>query len=313
MRIVSLAGGIGGARFLRGLQAAAPDAELTVVVNTGDDITLYGLRICPDLDTVMYTLGGGIDEQRGWGRQDETFHAKAELEAYDVPTAWFGLGDRDLATHLVRRQMLDAGFPLSEVTRALCARWQPGAALLPMTDDQVETYVRVELDGRERAIHFQEWWVKHRAALPARAIVAVGAERSTPAPGVLDAIAAADVVVLPPSNPVVSIGTVLQVPGIAEALRAKTVVGVSPVIGGAPVRGMADACLSAIGVETNAEAVGRHYRARSDGGLLDGWLVDTADAAATVPGVEVRAVPLLMTDLPAAAAMARAALDLAGA
>jgi len=313
VRIVSLAGGIGGARFLRGLQAAAPDAELTVVVNTGDDITLYGLRICPDLDTVMYTLGGGIDEQRGWGRQDETFHAKAELEAYDVPTAWFGLGDRDLATHLVRRQMLDAGFPLSEVTRALCARWQPGAALLPMTDDQVETYVRVELDGRERAIHFQEWWVKHRAALPARAIVAVGAERSTPAPGVLDAIAAADVVVLPPSNPVVSIGTVLQVPGIAEALRAKTVVGVSPVIGGAPVRGMADACLSAIGVETNAEAVGRHYRARSDGGLLDGWLVDTADAAATVPGVEVRAVPLLMTDLPAAAAMARAALDLAGA
>ncbi len=313
MRIVSLAGGIGGARFLRGLQAAAPDAELTVVVNTGDDITLYGLRICPDLDTVMYTLGGSIDEQRGWGRQDETFHARAELEAYDVPTAWFGLGDRDLATHLVRRQMLDAGFPLSEVTRALCARWQPGAALLPMTDDQVETYVRVELGGRERAIHFQEWWVKHRAALPARAIVAVGAEGSTPAPGVLDAIAAADVVVLPPSNPVVSIGTVLQVPGIAEALRAKTVVGVSPVIGGAPVRGMADACLSAIGVETNAEAVGRHYRARSDGGLLDGWLVDTADAGATVPGVEVRAVPLLMTDLPAAAAMARAALDLAGA
>jgi len=313
VRIVSLAGGIGGARFLRGLQAAAPDAELTVVVNTGDDITLYGLRICPDLDTVMYTLGGGIDEQRGWGRQDETFHAKAELEAYDVPTAWFGLGDRDLATHLVRRQMLDAGFPLSEVTRALCARWQPGAALLPMTDDQVETYVRVELDGRERAIHFQEWWVKHRAALPARAIVAVGAERSTPAPGVLDAIAAADVVVLPPSNPVVSIGTVLQVPGIAEALRAKTVVGVSPVVGGAPVRGMADACLSAIGVETSAEAVGRHYRARSEGGLLDGWLVDTADSGATVPGVEVRAVPLLMSDLPAAAAMARAALDLAGA
>ncbi|CAN5296329.1 2-phospho-L-lactate transferase [soil metagenome] len=313
MRIVSLAGGIGGARFLRGLQAAAPDADLTVVVNTGDDITLYGLRICPDLDTVMYTLGGGIDERRGWGRQDETFHARAELEAYDVPTAWFGLGDRDLATHLVRRQMLDAGFPLSAVTQALCSRWQPGAALLPMTDDQVETYVRVELEGRERAIHFQEWWVKHRAALPARAIVAVGAESSTPAPGVLAAIAAADVVVLPPSNPVVSIGTVLQVPGIAQALREKVVVGVSPVIGGEPVRGMADACLAAIGVATSAEAVGRHYRARADGGLLDGWLVDTADAGATVPGVEVRAVALLMSDLPAAAAMARAALDLAGA
>ena len=313
MRIVALAGGVGGARFLRGLQKAAPDAELTVVVNTGDDITLYGLRICPDLDTVMYTLGGGIDEQRGWGRQDETFHAREELQAYDVPTAWFGLGDRDLATHLVRRQMLDAGFPLSQVTQALCARWQPGATLLPMTDERVETHVRVAVDAGERVIHFQEWWVRHGAALPARAIVSVGAEQAKPAPGVLEAIAAADVVVLPPSNPVVSIGSVLQVPGIAEALRTRPVVGLSPIVGGSPVRGMADACLTAIGVETTAEAVGRHYGARSGGGLLDGWLVDTADTGATVPGVEVRAVPLLMTDLDATAAMARAALDLVGA
>ena len=313
MRIVALAGGIGGARFLRGLQRAAPDAELTVVVNTGDDITMYGLRICPDLDTVMYTLGGGIDEERGWGRQAETWSAKQELQAYDVPTAWFGLGDRDLATHLVRRQMLDAGYPLSQVTQALCARWQPGATLLPMSDERVETHVRVAVDGGERVIHFQEWWIKHRAALPAAAIVAIGAEQATPAPGVLEAIAAADVVVLPPSNPVVSIGTVLQVPGIAEGLRNKTVVGLSPIVGGAPVRGMADACLSAIGVETSAQAVGRHYGARSEGGLLDGWLVDTTDSGVTVPGVEVRAVPLLMTDLDATAAMARAALDLAGA
>jgi LPPG:FO 2-phospho-L-lactate transferase len=313
MRIAALAGGVGGARFLRGLQAAVPDAELTVVVNTGDDITLYGLRICPDLDTVMYTLGGGIDEERGWGRQDETFHAKQELAAYDVPTAWFGLGDRDLATHLVRRQMLDAGYPLSAVTAALCARWQPGAVLLPMSDDRVETHVRVRLEDADRVIHFQEWWIKHRAALPASAIVAVGAQAARPAPGVLEALAAADVVVLPPSNPVVSIGTVLQVPGIAEALREKVVVGLSPVIGGAPVRGMADACLAAIGVPTTAEAVGRHYGARKDGGLLDGWLVDESDAGATVPGVEVRAVPLLMTDLAATAQMARAALELAGA
>jgi LPPG:FO 2-phospho-L-lactate transferase len=182
-----------------------------------------------------------------------------------------------------------------------------------MTDDRVETHVRVRTDGGERVVHFQEWWVRHRAALPASAIVAVGAEQATPAPGVLDAIAAADVVVLPPSNPVVSIGTVLQVPGIAEALRTKTVVGLSPIVGGAPVRGMADACLTAIGVETSAQAVGRHYGARSQGGLLDGWLVDTADVGVTVPGVEVRAVPLLMRDLDATAAMARAALDLAGA
>ena len=311
MRVVALAGGIGGARFLRGLRAAAPDAEVTVVVNTGDDITMYGLRICPDLDTVMYTLGGGIDEVRGWGRTDETFRAKEELTAYGVPTAWFGLGDRDLATHLVRRQMMDAGYPLSQVTQALCARWEPGMVLLPMTDDRVETHVRVREDGDERVIHFQEWWVRHRAALPASAIIAVGADTATPAPGVLDAIAAADLVLLPPSNPVVSIGTVLQVPGVREALAAKTVVGVSPIIGGAPVRGMADACLDAIGVETSAQAVGRHYAARSSGGLLDGWLVDTSDAGVTVPGVEVRAVPLLMSDLDATAAMARAALELA--
>jgi LPPG:FO 2-phospho-L-lactate transferase len=316
VRITALAGGIGGARFLRGLQAAAPDAELTVVVNTGDDITLYGLRICPDLDTVMYTLGGGIDEERGWGRQDETWSVREELRAYDAPTAWFGLGDRDLATHLVRRAALDAGYPLSAVTAALCQRWRPGAVLLPMSDERCETHVLVDdpdRPGRRKAVHFQEWWVRHRAQLPAHAFVSVGADDAKPAPGVLEAIAAADVVLLPPSNPVVSIGTVLQVAGIREALADRTVVGVSPVVGGAPVRGMADACLAAIGVDTTAEAVGRHYGARSAGGLLDGWLVDTADAGATVPGVEVRAVPLLMTDLDATAAMARAALDLAAA
>ena len=312
MRIVALAGGVGGARFLRGLRAAVPEAELTVVVNTGDDITLYGLRVCPDLDTVMYTLGGAIDEERGWGRAGESFRAKEELAAYGVPTAWFGLGDLDLATHLVRRQMMDAGFPLSQVTAALCERWQPGATLLPMTDDRVETHVVVDTDNGRAAIHFQEWWVRHRAALTAHAIVAVGAETAVPAPGVLDAVAAADVVVLPPSNPVVSIGTILQVRGIREALAGRPVVGLSPIVGGAPVRGMADACLEAIGVATTAEAVGRHYGARSAGGLLDGWLVDTVDAAARVPGVEVRAVPLLMTDLDATAAMARAALDVAG-
>jgi LPPG:FO 2-phospho-L-lactate transferase len=309
MRIVALAGGIGGARFLRGLRHEVPDAELTVIVNTGDDITMYGLRICPDLDTVMYTLGGGIDSERGWGRDGETFVVKDELAAYDVPTTWFGLGDKDLATHLVRRTMLDAGFPLSQVTAALCQRWQPGATLLPMSDDRVETHALVEVDGARKAIHFQEWWVRHRAALVAHAIVAVGAETAAPAPGVLEAIDAADVVLLPPSNPVVSIGTILQVKGIREALEDKTVIGLSPIIGGAPVRGMADACLDAVGVETTAEAVGRLYGSE----LLDGWLVDTTDDAVTVPGVVVRAVPLLMTDLAATAQMARAALDLAGA
>ncbi|GAA4607067.1 2-phospho-L-lactate transferase [Actinoallomurus liliacearum] len=309
MRIVALAGGIGGARFLRGLQQAAPEADITVIGNIGDDISLFGLRVCPDLDTVMYTLGGGINEEQGWGRADETFTIREELAAYEVGPSWFTLGDRDFATHIVRTQMLDAGYPLSAVTEALCERWKPGVRLLPMSDDRVETHVVIEEEQGRRAVHFQEWWVRLHAQVPARSIVAVGAEDAKPAPGVLEALDAADFVILPPSNPVVSVGTILSVPGIRPAVAAKTVVGVSPIIGGAPVRGMADACLTAIGVETSAGAVAAHYGAD----LLDGWLVDTADAAleGDLDGIAVRARPLLMTDVDAAADIARAAVDLA--
>jgi LPPG:FO 2-phospho-L-lactate transferase len=309
MRIVALAGGIGGARFLRGLQHTAPQADITVIGNTGDDISLFGLRICPDLDTVMYTLGGGINEEQGWGRADETFTLRDELSAYEVGPSWFTLGDRDFATHIVRTQMLEAGYPLSAVTEALCDRWRPGVRLLPMSDDRVETHVVIEDGEGRRAVHFQEWWVRLHAEVPARSIAAVGAEDAKPAPGVLEAIEAADVVILPPSNPVVSVGTILSVPGIRSAVAAKTVVGVSPIIGGAPVRGMADACLTAIGVETSAGAVAEHYGAD----LLDGWLVDTADAALAgdLGGITVRSRPLLMTDVEATGAIARAALDLA--
>ncbi|WP_030168930.1 2-phospho-L-lactate transferase [Spirillospora albida] len=308
MKIVALAGGIGGARFLRGLRAAAPEAEITVIGNTGDDISLFGLRVCPDLDTVMYTLGGGIDEEQGWGRSGETFAVKDELAAYGVGPSWFGLGDRDFATHIVRTQMLAAGYKLSAVTEALCARWRPGVRLLPMTDDQVETHVVVtDPEKGRRAIHFQEWWVRLRASVPAESIGAVGADDAKPAPGVLAALDEADVVLFPPSNPVVSIGTILAVPGIRDAVAANTVVGVSPIIGGAPVRGMADACLTAIGVETSAAAVGALYGP----GLLDGWLVAEADADVRVDGVEVRSRPLLMSDPEATEELARAALDLA--
>jgi LPPG:FO 2-phospho-L-lactate transferase len=310
MRIVALAGGIGGARFLRGLRAAAPEAEITVIGNTGDDISLFGLRVCPDLDTVMYTLGGGINEEQGWGRVDESFTVKEELLAYGVGPGWFGLGDRDFATHIVRTQMLAAGYPLSAVTEALCDRWKPGVRLIPMTDDQVETHVVISDERGKRAVHFQEWWVRLRASVPAESIAAVGADDAKPAPGVLDAIEAADVVLFPPSNPVVSIGTILSIPGIRDAVAAKTVVGVSPIIGDAPVRGMADACLTAIGVETTARAVAEHYGA----GLLDGWLVDETDAATAAEGIEglaVRSRPLLMSDPESTAAIARAALDLA--
>ncbi len=233
MRIVVLAGGIGGARFLRGLKRAVPDADVTVIGNTGDDIHLFGLKVCPDLDTVMYTLGGGIDEEQGWGRSDETFHLKEELAAYGVGPDWFGLGDRDFATHIVRTQMLGAGFPLSAVTEALCDRWQPGVRLIPMTDDRVETHVAVELDGERKAVHFQEYWVRLRASVPAQAVVPVGAEQAKPAPGVLEAIGEADVILFPPSNPVVSVGTILAVPGIREAIAdaGVPVVGLSPIVG----------------------------------------------------------------------------------
>ncbi|CAN5140004.1 2-phospho-L-lactate transferase [soil metagenome] len=315
MHVVVFAGGIGGARFLRGLSAALSDGDqVTAVVNTGDDITLHGLRICPDLDTVMYTLGAGIDSDRGWGRSGESWTVQQELAAYGAEPGWFGLGDRDLATHLVRTRMLDAGYPLSAVTAALCDRWKPGVTLLPMSDQRVETHVVVDTDGGRRAIHFQEWWVRHGGARPALEFVQVGLESAQPAPGVLAAIAAADVLLLAPSNPVVSIGTILAVPGIRAAVRstAAPVIGLSPIIAGAPVRGMADRCLPVIGVPTSAAGVAAHYGARSAGGVLDGWLVHTGDTA-EVSGVEVRAVPLLMTDLPATAAMAQAALDVADA
>jgi LPPG:FO 2-phospho-L-lactate transferase len=264
----------------------------------------------------MYTLGGGLDEERGWGRVGETFAVRDELNEYGVGPAWFGLGDRDLATHLVRTQMLDAGYPLSAVTTALCARWKPGVTLLPMSDDRVETHVTVtEPDAGRRAIHFQEWWVRYGAALPAEAIVAVGAKEAKPGPGVLEAISEADVVVLPPSNPIVSVGVILAVPGIREAIRAASapVVGVSPIIGGAPVRGMADQCLRSAGIEVSAEAVGRHYGARAEpgDGLLDAWMVDTTDADAQVPGLRVVAMPLLMPTPAEAATLASAALEVA--
>jgi len=319
MRITALSGGVGGARFLRGLLSVLDgDDAVTVIGNTADDIDVYGLRVCPDLDTVMYTLGGGIDEQRGWGRADETWNARSELAAYGVAPEWFGLGDRDLATHVVRTQMLRAGYSLSDVTAALCTRWQPGVRLLPMSDDWVETHIVVaEADGSRRAIHFQEYWVRLRASVPALDVVAVGADAADPAPGVVAAVLESDLVLLPPSNPIVSIGTILAVPGIGAAMKQTTapVVGLSPIVAGAAVRGMADQLLSGLGIEGSAAGVALHYGARSEGGYLDGWLVHTTDGSDLARlrdgGLVAEAVPLLMTDPQSTAAMARAALSLA--
>ncbi|WP_072687945.1 2-phospho-L-lactate transferase [Rhodococcus marinonascens] len=318
MKVTVLVGGVGGARFLQGvLKLLSADAlhRITAVVNVGDDVWMHGLRICPDLDTCMYTLGGGIDTERGWGHAGETWSAKEELAAYGAKPDWFGLGDRDIATHLIRTQMLRTGFPLSAVTEALCNRWQPGVTLLPVTDDRSETHVVITdpEDGEQRAIHFQEWWVRHRAKVPTHSFANIGAEQAAPAPGVLEAIESADIVLLAPSNPVVSIGAILAIPGVRGALRTTEakVVGISPIIGGRPLRGMADECLDVISVETSAEAIGRHYGARSATGILDGWLIHDTDTA-EVPGVNVRRVPLIMTDPDATAEMVRAAFDVAG-
>ncbi|MGN6751670.1 MAG: 2-phospho-L-lactate transferase [Intrasporangium sp.] len=315
MRITALAGGVGGARFLRGLlhhleRTRADRTELTIIGNTGDDITLFGLRVCPDLDTLLYTLGGGVHETQGWGRADESHHVAEELAALGATPTWFSLGDKDFATHIYRSQLLGQGMPLSEVTRLLASRWglpQRGVSLLPMTDTPVETHVVVTEGERTRAIHFQEWWVKHRAALPAERFVVAGLDRATPAPGVLDALRGADVVLLPPSNPVVSIGIILGVPGVRDALRGSRapVVGVSPLVGGRPVRGHADVCLQTIGVDSTSAAVAGLYA-----DFLDGWLVDESDQMAGTSRPLVSARPLLMSSVEAAADIAGAALDL---
>jgi LPPG:FO 2-phospho-L-lactate transferase len=321
MRITALAGGVGGARFLRGLRAhfdrtpTLSDATVTVIGNTGDDINLFGLRVCPDLDTIMYTLGGAVHQEQGWGRADETHAVQGELEAYGAQPQWFSLGDLDFGTHIARSQWLGQGLSLSEVTARLCARWglpDRGVRLLPMTDSPVETHVVIGGEGQtpQRAVHFQEWWVRMNAALPAQKFVAVGMDRAAAAPGVLEAIREADIILLPPSNPVVSIGIILGVPGVRDALRgsAAPVVGVSPLIGGAPVRGHADVCLTSIGVDSTTAAVAGLYA-----DFLDGWLIDDTDAPAVGfdSRLEVQSRPLWMRDLGTAADIAGAAVDLA--
>jgi LPPG:FO 2-phospho-L-lactate transferase len=320
VKITVLSGGVGGARFLRGLRhhlrETLPDgsggttAEVTAVVNTGDDMWLNSLRIAPDLDSIMYTLAGANDEVRGWGRIGETERVSAELTAYGIGWPWFTLGDLDLGTHITRTHYLRTGLPLSEATARITTRWNLGVTLLPVTDDEVETQVVTD-DG---TMHFQEWWTRHRASLTARRFEQQDVGTATPAPGVLKAIAHADVILVAPSNPVVSIGTILGIPGIRAALveTSAPIVGVSPIIAGSVVRGMADACLTAIGVQTSAEAVALHYGARDSGGLLDAWLVDETDAASaaalSASGIATTAVPLWMRDLDSSAQVAADAL-----
>jgi LPPG:FO 2-phospho-L-lactate transferase len=287
--------------------AGGTSAEITAVVNTGDDMWLTGLRIAPDLDSIMYTLAGANDEERGWGRIGETERVSGELRAYDVGWPWFTLGDLDLGTHIARSHLLRSGLTLTATTQRLAARWDLGVTLLPVTDDEVETQVVTD----EGSMHFQEWWTRHRASLPARAFEQLGVQDASATSAVVDSIESADVIIVAPSNPVVSIGTILGIPGVRGALASTsaTIAGVSPIIAGSVVRGMADACLTAIGVATSAEAVALHYGPRSAGGLLDTWLVDESDSAAvpaiTAAGIVAVAVPLWMRDLDSSARLAR--------
>ena len=312
-RTVVLAGGVGGSKFTLGVrEALGADADTTVVVNTGDDLWLSGVRLQPDVDSIVYALAGVNDTQRGWGRTGDSERVHEELQAWGAGWPWFTLGDLDLGTHLARTGWLREGLTPTRVLQRMQQRWPLGARLLPMTDSEVDTHILLA-DGSR--MHFQEWWTRHRAALEPVAFENPGVADAAPAPGVLEAIAEADTVLLAPSNPVVSIGPILAVPGVREALQTTTarVVGVSGIIGGRVVRGMADVCLTAIGVETRADAVAAHYGARSAGGILDAWLMAEEDAvlAPAVDALGIRTVvaPLWMTDAAASAAIVRAALE----
>jgi len=275
--LTALAGGVGAARMLRGLAGVVPAATITAVVNTGDDVVLHGLHVSPDLDTVVYTLGGANDEERGWGLAGETWTAMEALERYGGQ-AWFRLGDRDLATHLFRTQRLAEQATLSEVTAEVAAAWSVGVRLLPMSDDRVETRITVAgpAPGTSVEIGFQEWFVGHRHALAVERVRFEGAADARPAPGVLEAVAGADRVVICPSNPIVSIGPILAVPGVSEAVQARRddVVAVSPIVAGAALRGPADRLLRDLGHESSVVGVARLYAP-----LASSLVIDEADAA----------------------------------
>ncbi|WP_432428794.1 2-phospho-L-lactate transferase [Salinilacustrithrix flava] len=299
-----LCGGVGAARFLRGLLAVVPPSSVTAIVNVADDTELHGLHISPDIDTVTYTLADAIDPDRGWGLRDETWHAMTMFERYGNPS-WFNLGDKDLATHIVRTERLRAGQPLSEVTAHLARAWDLECTLLPVTDDRLRTFVTTEHGD----LSFQEYFVGRQHAVPITAVRFEGAERARPAPGVLDALADADRIVVAPSNPIVSIGPLLAVDGIRDALveHRSRVVAVSPIIAGAALKGPADRMLTELGHEPSVVGVARLYR-----DVAATLVIDDADAA-RAPEVEAEGMACIVTgtvmsDAERAAGLARAVL-----
>ena len=293
--IVTLAGGVGAARFLVGLIGAHDEADCTAIVNVADDVVLHGLAISPDLDTVTYTLAGEIDPDRGWGLRDETWQAMATVQRYGG-ISWFNLGDRDLGTHLYRTHRLGEGATLSEVTADIVRSWGLRLRVLPVTDDRVETRV-VLRDGDDETpaggeVNFQEYFVKRHHGVAISSVRFVGADIARPAPGVLAAVARADVVVIAPSNPLVSIGPVLAVPGVRHALCARRdrSVAISPIVGGAALKGPADRMLVELGHESSVVGVARLYR-----DIASVLVVDEVDRA-LAPLVEAEGMRCVVTD-----------------
>jgi LPPG:FO 2-phospho-L-lactate transferase len=304
-----LAGGVGAARFLRGLTAIVPAEEVVAIVNVGDDLERFGLRVCPDLDSITYWLSGTVHPEQQWGRADESHVVATELERFGHEP-WFTLGDRDLGVHIHRTWRLSQGASLSQVADEVRRAFGVDVRLIPATDDRAETRITTQ-DGRD--LHFQEYWVRERGAPPVAGVRLAGAEDARPAPGIVEAILDADAVIIAPSNPVVSIDTILAIPGIAEALRTTPVpvVGISPIVGGQVIRGMAHKLLPAVGAEVSATGVATHYGPE----LLDGFVVDDADADAVEAiaelGIRCVATDTLMDDVEVAASLARTCLDLA--
>ena len=285
-KTLALAGGVGGAKLAAGLQAVLPE-YLTVVVNTADDFKLWGLHISPDLDTVMYTLAGIANPQTGWGIRDETFDALEIIDRYGEDT-WFMLGDRDLATHVLRTDRLNKGDSLTEITAGLSAALGVGSAVLPMCDEPVSTLVHTP----EGPLEFQDYFVRRRQRDEVLGVDLRGIDESRVTPAVSRALAEAEIVVFCPSNPVVSIGPILAVPGIAEALETSTApkVAVSPIVGGRALKGPADRMMNSLGHEVSATGVARMYS-----GILDGMVIDRADAGEE-PDIAALGMEVLATD-----------------
>lgn len=310
MKVVALAGGVGAGKFLRGLVRVMPARDVTVVVNTADDMTIHGLLVCPDIDSVTYWLAGVADRERGWGREGESFRALEQLRRLGGE-AWFSLGDLDLGTHLARADLLASGAGLAETTGRIARGLGVDATILPMTEDRVTTRVEVLApDGEHLDLHFQEYWVGRRARDEVKGVRYDSVESARPAPGVLEAIAAADAVVICPSNPVASIGPILALPGVREGARERISVGVSPIVGGAPLLGMADRLMPVAGLEVSAYGAAAAYA-----GLARAFVIDERDEGLRSRiegelGMRVAATDTVMIDDEAAERVARVALRL---